>query len=252
MLVSTALLALSSVAFAAATPAPAQNPETDFSFWLGGPILEKCLAEKNCEDRLLDNPYYVDAKKTNHAKRYSCHGAGMHTVITSGKNFVKFGSFNPYDLFHHVYDLCHEGGCDSGSDWARSTKYVTATGIYSKDIKVSAQGVYSGWDMRNALAQSLADASGRNQVWSEEVACPSGGRACSRVKAWQGYAPNFHQSAIFNNCNQYGWMNAKTDGLTGITSGGDCKSIVEKLGAIIGETVPFGAGTIPLLGALCG
>jgi hypothetical protein len=47
-------------------------------------------------------------------------------------------------------------------------------------------------------------------------------------------------------------MNAKTDGLTGITSGGDCKSIVEKLGAIIGETVPFGAGTIPLLGALCG
>uniref|UniRef100_A0A0D2YE79 Uncharacterized protein n=1 Tax=Fusarium oxysporum (strain Fo5176) TaxID=660025 RepID=A0A0D2YE79_FUSOF len=122
MLVSTALLALSSVAFAAATPAPAQNPVTDFSFWLGGPILEKCLAEKNCEDRLLDNPYYVEAKKTNHAKRYSCHGSGMHTVVTSGRNFVKFGSFNPYDLFHHVYDLCHEGGCDSGSDWARSTK----------------------------------------------------------------------------------------------------------------------------------
>lgn len=46
-------------------------------------------------------------------------------------------------------------------------------------------------------------------------------------------------------------MNARTDGLTGITSGGDCKSIVEKLGAIIGEAVPYGAGTIPLLGALC-
>ncbi|KAF4960601.1 hypothetical protein FSARC_10437 [Fusarium sarcochroum] len=85
MLISSILLALCSAAYTAASPTLAQEPEKEFSFWLGGPILKKRLTEGSCEDRLLDIPYYVEASKANHEKRYSCHGAVIHTVVASGR-----------------------------------------------------------------------------------------------------------------------------------------------------------------------
>ncbi|CAJ0552275.1 Ff.00g062540.m01.CDS01 [Fusarium sp. VM40] len=249
MFALTTLLTLFSATLVVATPV---TKEEKFSEWLGGEVLKKCTAAGDCEEQLLNNPYWVQANKPGHQKRdYDCHNAGMHVVVTSGSSFVKFGSTNPYDLFHHVYDLCHEGGCDSGSDYSVSTKYTTALGLYSTNIKVSSQGVYSGWDIRNALADALADASSKNQVWSNEVYCPSGGRACSFGRAWQGWAPNFQQSALYNGCSQYGWMNAKTDGLTGVTSNGACKDILSNLGGLVGAQVPWAGALIPILGWFC-
>jgi hypothetical protein len=250
MFALTTLFALFSATLIVAAPV---TKEEGFSDWLGGEVLKKCTAAGDCEDQLLNNPYWVQANKTGHQKRnnYDCHNAGMHVVVTSGTNFVKFGSTNPYDLFHHVYDLCHSGGCDSGSEYAVSTKYTTATGLYSTNIKVTAQGVFNGWDMRNALADALADASGKNQVWSNDVYCASGGRACSFGRAWQGWAPNFQQSALYDNCIQFGWMNAKTDGLIGVTSGAACGDILSNLGGIAGTQVPWAGALIPILGWFC-
>ncbi|RFN41940.1 hypothetical protein FIE12Z_12902 [Fusarium flagelliforme] len=244
-------LVLCAAALTAATPVATSD---DFSQWLGGEVLKQCTAAGNCEEQLQNNYYWVQANKNKdgHQKRYNCQNAGMHTVVTSGTSFVKFGSTNPYDLFHHVYDLCHDGGCDNGGEYSVSTKYTSPTGLFSTNIKVTAQGVINGWDMRNALADSLAEASRKNQVWSNEVYCPSGGRACFFGRAWQGWAPNFQQAALYNNCNQYGWMSAKTDGLTGVTSNGNCKDILSNLAGIAGAEVPWAGALIPILGWSCG
>ncbi|RGP71962.1 hypothetical protein FSPOR_3077 [Fusarium sporotrichioides] len=224
MVALATLLALVSAALTVATPVVTND---DYNQWLGEEVLKQCTAAGDCQEQLSRNHYWV------------------------GSSFVKFGSTNPFDLFHHVYDLCHEAGCDSGSDYAMSTKYTSATGLFSTNIKVTAQGVFNGWDMRNALADSLAAASGKNQVWSNEVYCPSGGRVCFFGRAWQGWAPNFQQANLYNNCNLYGWISAETDGLTGVTSNGNCNDILSNLAGLVGVKVPWAGALIPLLAWGC-
>ncbi|KAF5710640.1 hypothetical protein FMUND_9419 [Fusarium mundagurra] len=251
MVVITKLLALCSAAFVVAAPAPAPaTTEDNFEAWLGGAVLDKCVAAGDCQQRLLENPYYVEANKTGLQKRFDCQGSGVHTIVTSGSSKVKFGSVNPYDLFHHVYDVCSDGGCDSGTPYSMNTRYTTALGAYGKTISITAQGVYSGWDVRNALAESLSQAAKQNQDWQDEVFCASGGRACGFGKLEQAYAPRFQQAAIFDGCAQWGWMNAQTSGLSGAGSQ-SCNLIVGALGSIVGTLVPYGGLGVPIAAGLC-
>ncbi|KAF5599029.1 hypothetical protein FPANT_3633 [Fusarium pseudoanthophilum] len=252
MVVIAKLLTLCSAALVVAAPAPAPAAtEDNFEAWLGGAVLDKCLAAGDCQQRLLDNPYYVAANKTGLHKRFDCQGSGIHTIVTSGSTKVKFGSVNPHDLFHHVYDVCSDGGCDSGTPYSLSTKYTTALGVRGASISMTAQGVYSGWDVRNALAESLSKAASQNQDWQDEVFCPSGGRACGFGRLWQAYAPRFQQAALFDGCAQWGWMNAQTNGLTGVTGSSACSVVVGALGSIVGTLVPYGGLSVPIAAALC-
>ncbi|CAG7560645.1 unnamed protein product [Fusarium equiseti] len=252
MVLFTKLLALCSAALVVAAPAPAPaTTEDNFEAWLGGAVLDKCVAAGDCQQRLLENPYYVEANKTGLQKRFDCQGSGIHTIVTSGSTKVKFGSVSPYDLFHHVYDVCSDGGCDSGTPYSMNTRYATALGVYGKAISITAQGVYSGWDIRNALAESLSQAAKQNQDWQKEVFCPSGGKACGFGRLNQAYAPRFQQAAIFDGCAQWGWMNAQTSGLSGVTGSKACSLIVGALGSIVGTLVPYGGLGVPIAAALC-
>lgn len=129
--------------------------------------LDRCEAAANCE--VYDDDFWGKAirfkegmgpgtkahksvKARNVVKRDITEGDliykrdGAHSVATISDKSINFGSAGAsgtYGLFHKLYDVCHEGGCESNPIYLSST-YASDTSEYQQDLALYARGSYNG------------------------------------------------------------------------------------------------------------
>ena len=152
--------------------------------------LDRCKNAENCE--IVDDPFwgksirfkngqepgteaYKKMRKRNEEvimKRREAGNtisqrddSGGNTIVTTSDQSINFGSVRASGeggVYHHLYDLCHEGGCET-NPYTVSSTYASDTESYQQDIALSARGQYNGWDERTVFIESVVAVAGTNE-----------------------------------------------------------------------------------------
>lgn len=142
---------------------------------------------------------------------------GIHSIVTFGDNSINYGTINPSDAVHHLYDTCHEGSCDT-------TLYTVDTqdiGHYGQNsfprgrtLSLHANGQYDGWDERNTFVDCIVAAFSHQQVW-KKFSWLSRGPDKTQVDSgdlWMGRQSNFIDISRWDdNHGLHGFMNVRVE-----------------------------------------
>ncbi|KAL1588229.1 hypothetical protein WHR41_02968 [Cladosporium halotolerans] len=96
---------------------------------------------------------------------------GAHSIATTSDTSINFGSTGAsgtYGLFHKLYDVCHEGGCESNPIYLSST-YASDTSEYQQDLALYARGSYDGWDQRTVFIEAIKAVAGTNEQCEDKT-----------------------------------------------------------------------------------
>ncbi|KAG0561768.1 hypothetical protein KC19_9G090400 [Ceratodon purpureus] len=114
------------------------------------------------------------------------------TLVTLGTNFINYGTTGAsgtYGAIHHLYDMCHEGACDSSPS---EVDTILASDVAEQDAKLvlSADDHYDGWGERDAYVEAVLVAAAQ-------------GESCKR-QTWTQYGPNgqIYETGTRQQCSQ--------------------------------------------------
>lgn len=155
-------------------------------------FLDRCEAATNCE--VYDDDFWGKAirfkegmgpgteahklmqarntvKSDSTAKDLVYKRDGAKTIATISDESINFGSAGAsgtYGLFHKLYDVCHEGGCESNPIFL-SSSYASDISEYQQDLALRARGNYSGLDQRTVFIEAIKAVAGTNEKCEDKT-----------------------------------------------------------------------------------
>ncbi|KAG0606449.1 hypothetical protein M758_9G141400 [Ceratodon purpureus] len=160
--------------------------------------LSLCAAASNCETYETEHGTMIrfasgmGPGSAHHARMLASSSDQDKTVVTLGTNFINYGTTGAsgtYGAIHHLYDMCHEGACDS-SPFEVDT--ILASDVAEQDAKLvlTADGHYDGWGERDAYVEAVLVAAAQ-------------GESCKR-QTWTQYGPNgqIYETGTRQQCSQ--------------------------------------------------
>ena len=153
----------------------------------------------------------------------------IKTIITYGKtslNYGKTGASGVGGALHHLYDICHEGACDSTPFDVES---MLANQAYQKfKLDLNAVGQYNGLDERNMFVDGLVAAASQGEdcqdvKWRARIGFGGPVRQCTQTNFISinrfrgGLLQGFIQVRVDRgNDEKDGWCGKITAGLGGV------------------------------------
>ncbi len=158
-------------------------------------MFDACRLAENCE--IYDSPVGPDirfkagmgptlpapnASYDNDNGQLYTRAEQITTNVLMGDRHIDFGTTGASGVggaFHHVYDVCHQSGCDPNA-LSVASRSASATSEHAWPLQLYADGVYRGWPERNAFAEAI-------------VAAAASGEKCT-TKTW-GNGGGYYGSA---------------------------------------------------------
>lgn len=231
--------------------------------------LARCEAAENCEiyqDKFWGksirfkpgmgpgSDHYERLKRRNagvsEAQNLAVRDDGTHSIVTTSDTSINFGSVGASGtggVYHHLYDVCHEGGCES-NPYTVSSQYTDGTTAYSQDIALTASGQYDGWDQRTVFVEAVVAVAGKNEQCEDKDWAHVGGGGCIGCAVEQGSVHMCRQTYFIqvdrwtNDGNYQGGIKATTQEIENQNGWCQFLNIISEAAGILGA-VP-GAGYI--------
>jgi hypothetical protein len=229
--------------------------------------ISQCEAAVNCE--IYDGPYGQDIRFKKGMEPGSDHYKSIfpnstantprvvkrntQTHITVGQASMNWGTTNPCDAIHHLYNVCHEGACEDGG-FSTPTQDIYTTGRNSgprsRTINMYPQGQYNGWDQRNCYVDAIVAAMSKNQKWTKHDWTIYTKEGEDSGTQWWGEQTNFIAINKFYNNALQGFMQVRSEMDTGDDNW--CGKLAGAIGAFAGAVNPIAGGFFGFVGAVCG
>ncbi|KAK6004331.1 hypothetical protein QM012_008193 [Aureobasidium pullulans] len=104
-----------------------------------------------------------------------------HTLVTTSDTSINFGSVGAsgtYGVYHHLYDVCHEGGCEPSPVYI-SSHYTDGSDVYNQDVALTASGMYDGWDQRTVFIEAVLAVAAKNEQCEDKDYANVNGGGCT-------------------------------------------------------------------------
>ena len=183
----------------------------------------------------------------------------IHTDITFGDNSISYGTINPADAVHHLYDVCKFSACDPTTPYQVDTQVICRFGQNSypcgKTLSLHVDGQYDGWEERNHYVDAIVAAFSQGQTWKLESwrSCNTGGaeKDCDSGEIWTGKQSNFISVENFDSSGSlHGHMSVTV--LMDPANGGACAAITGIGGAVLKAVNPIAGPLFGLFKGFCG
>lgn len=165
--------------------------------------LDRCEAAENCEVYIDDfwgktirfkagmgpgSNHYERMKRRNadlnstssEFTLLTARDDNLHTIVTTSDTSINFGSVGASGtggVYHHLYDVCNEGGCEPNA-YTVSSQYTTGSDVYSQDVALTASGQYDGWDQRAVFIEAVVAVAGKNEQCEDKGWAHVNGGGC--------------------------------------------------------------------------
>ncbi|KAL6718669.1 hypothetical protein ACLMJK_002903 [Lecanora helva] len=236
-------------------------------------VLVLCESADNCETYESSSGTMIRFKEgmepgSEAFKAMNAHSKrddGYHTHVTFGDSSINYGDAGASGtggIFHHLYDTCHEGSCDTSS--ASYEANAVISGAYSKiNLIIHPQGQYDGYNQRNAFVEAMTAAAGQGEQWQNvtwylETNSLTGQRTPEGALN-QCTQTNFISINRFKDGNLQGFMTVRVE--QEVEKSGFCSTITGILGDIsgavgaipgAGEAAGVAGGFFGIVNSLCG
>jgi hypothetical protein len=207
--------------------------------------VKMCDADPNCINmydewgwypKMVNNNFTELNHKLN--KRDGCN-----VYFTASTYRQEYGTVNPYDVVHHLYDVCHEHTCDedSGPYTINTYKFAYDQGINNPSVpitlKLTGKGEMESWDMRNAFASALAQFASKGQYWKrqvQEIRTPDG---TDEREIWVGEGYAYYQ--VNRWCNGYVAGNMRATVWNSRETHNSCSDVFNDMGNVVNVLSPL-------------
>lgn len=176
------------------------------------------------------------------------------THVSLGKESINYGTMNPCDVVHHLYDTCHEGACDQSAFQVTGTFDLQCTGRScgprSRTITIYPDGQYNGWDARNNFVDAVVVVASKEQKWTRHDWTVFTKEGEDSGTQWWGEQTNFMSVNRFYNGALHGFMSVRVE-----MDGSDadwCAKLLGPLAAIAGAINPIAGGFFGFASGFCG
>jgi hypothetical protein len=165
-------------------------------------------------------------------------------VVDISKHILEFGKTKPQDAFWFLWDTCNAVSCDTHTHTVQTrTPGCDSDQGCKTDIKLTAQGAFNNYEVRDALVKAILEESTKEagpveREWGV-------GRGADRHSA---FMQSYHQSRFFGGLirpkggswDMKGWMQLSVD--VGNQSDGGCGRVKAIFQAMAGFILPQIAG----------
>jgi hypothetical protein len=180
---------------------------------------------------------------------------GVNTNVDMGDSKILYGSTNPFDAIHNIWDHCDVSSCDTHS-FTVDTTTVTSAGqagswVEGSTLTITADGQYDGYGERAIYIPAILTAATQGQIsrpenWVLRTKADGVERGTITVYTHTDYIGiNKFQGGALS-----GFLTVKVDQATE-KSGGWCGTAGATFGALVGAIEPISGAFFGLIGIFC-
>jgi hypothetical protein len=215
-----------------------------------GSIQAACEQAPNCE--MVDgHPTFKEgmgpgSAYANNTNTLDARGlpSKYEIVVEISKHVIEFGTQNPHDAFWYLWDVCNAVSCDSHVHNIQArTPGCDNDGGCKTDIKISADGFFNNYEVRDALVKAILEQSTKevgphNREWPV-------GRVENRHSAYMNSYQHSRHIAALVRAKDGSWDmkgNMKLTIDSGSSKDGGCSRVKAIFQAMAGFILPQIAG----------